>query len=317
MGSNGILRRCCDFRRPLDFILTHLNKLNAGITDSQTNVIVQLKSALHQLNKARKINVELPDPSSVGSFLNTIFYDGSLSNVEYKWTTPTIKSSLVTPNTRKFGYCEISLALPNGRIFLDAGNLSCGQDGQDRFLQQLIDTLTHEQLHIFLWRYMCNGIHCEAHSSLQDQHKLCRYMFARCVSLFSSVTYMKADLLPLIHNNAVPQAEVFRHDAYTGHGPLFQMVLERIHGIVPIVMGTDYVVKRTGLPGEMASKTGSELKMCFSYHVDNYETMQKRMWKLIKQSGTQNPRKSRIGRPSEPTEGGKKPALGSDFPRHT
>lgn len=283
-GAGSTINRCCDYRRILSHTHDYLASLGSNSSASQASMIEQIKRALDNLTIRDKVTVTQQEVSSLATLLDKLFFNGCLDGVTYDVRTPDQDPGLVkTSKQNVVGYSTFPPRNPKGLIVVEAKLHKGPKNG-------LLGTLLHEMLHNFLARHLCSGRSGVLHTRYDERSRLCQYMYARFVNLFDHTILPKSNQrgagseVGEITNHT--KAAIYTSTRFTGHGPIFQMVLEWIHEAVPKILGKKYPVAKVGNPCERKHMGKVSPDKCWSHHCDGYRDMQKMMLRCASRKKT-------------------------------
>jgi hypothetical protein len=163
-------------------------------------------------NGAELDTARLPALQPLGKALSRLFFGGCVNDVEYVWDVP--GGTFLRDKSTTRGQAMTMNVSGKARIVINAGWYLHQETGNVyRHALELIETLLHELLHVFLTRFICNG-QCQG---TEEQKRLCKYLHARMYGMYDRVWY-----------RSHPQ-EVGR-GVYAGHGPAFHFLLKTLRG---------------------------------------------------------------------------------------
>lgn len=261
------IRRSCDYRVTVAIFEAHLQQLCRGLTKQQEKSLQSFEEALDQVFEARKAqDVKLlPKPRSLCEPLDELFFDGCLTSLKYSWSG---ESSAIHQSTHLGHGCR-GVTLCNGiglpRIIKlnDVAHIE-SNEGE----LEVVSTILHEMVHAFLDLYVCSGEPCLSNRIGSKKIDLCKYMCARSVNLFHTVT-----------NSRDEDMTVTETDVYWGHGPIFQHLLRCIFDNALEVIGYDLPISST--LSERFCSCFETPPRCFFHCCDSFEEMQQNIWKYF------------------------------------
>lgn len=252
------LRRSCDYRIPTALFEANLKRLmdarSSGerLTDSEENAahrfLLLWKAWLDYRSGAI---FSKPDLSAMMKSLNKLLFGGCLGDINFHWAKKEEHAA--------YGWTTYDDDSDEPTVFIVPE-----QHGMDKLETELLSTMLHELVHVYIWRFYCRGerehCHLQNRTPLASFHEfapLCEYMYARCIANFTSVAY---------------EGEFFEVGLRRyGHGAVFQRLMRMLWMAVPAVLGSEFTCDMDRGQEEMvctcqAGNSGCLFHCYYTYH---------------------------------------------------